>query len=221
MSGSDILTAVSAYYTGRLAEHGSTPAGVDWNGEAGQVRRFDELLRILERTSRPYTLLDIGCGYGALVDRLAARGDDFRYVGYDIAPAMVGAARERHAGEPRAAFTSDFAALPTADFAVASGIFSVRLDTSAERWQTHMELTLERMARLSRLGFAFNALTSHADPERRRDDLYYADPAAVLDHCLRRFSRDVALRHDYDLYEFTVLVRMDGRGPAEPTEATP
>ena len=44
-------------------------------------------------------------------------------------------------------------------------------------------------------------------PERMRPDLYYADPCRLFDHCKRRYSRHVALLHDYGLYEFTILVR--------------
>jgi hypothetical protein len=40
-----------------------------------------------------------------------------------------------------------------------------------------------------------------------RDDLYYADPCELFDHCKRQHSRNVALLHDYTLYEFTILVR--------------
>jgi hypothetical protein len=40
-----------------------------------------------------------------------------------------------------------------------------------------------------------------------RDDLFYADPLALFEHCRTRFSRRVALLHDYPLYEFTLLVR--------------
>ena len=43
--------------------------------------------------------------------------------------------------------------------------------------------------------------------DRKRKDLYYARPAEYLDFCLQNFSRHVTLLHDYDLYEFTVLVR--------------
>jgi hypothetical protein len=42
-----------------------------------------------------------------------------------------------------------------------------------------------------------------------RDDLYYADPRVIFDHCKRSFSRWVALLHDYGLYEFTIIVRRD------------
>ena len=40
-----------------------------------------------------------------------------------------------------------------------------------------------------------------------RPDLFYADPCWLFDQCKRRHSRDVALLHDYGLYEFTILVR--------------
>jgi hypothetical protein len=63
------------------------------------------------------------------------------------------------------------------------------------------------LARVGKRGFAFNALSLASDPQRRRDDLFYADPSETLAHCLMRFGRNVALLHDYGLYEFTVIVR--------------
>ncbi|MFX7953370.1 class I SAM-dependent methyltransferase, partial [Acinetobacter baumannii] len=58
-------------------------------------------------------------------------------------------------------------------------------------------------------GFSFNCLTSYSDEDRKRDYLYYADPCQLFDLCKRRYSRQVALLHDYGLYEFTILVRKD------------
>ena len=40
-----------------------------------------------------------------------------------------------------------------------------------------------------------------------RADLFYGDPTFFFDHCKRKYSRNVALLHDYDLYEFTIIVR--------------
>ena len=54
----------------------------------------------------------------------------------------------------------------------------------------------------------FNALTSYSDADKRRDDLYYADPLHWFDYCKRKHSRFVTLLHYYPLYEFTVLVRL-------------
>ena len=53
----------------------------------------------------------------------------------------------------------------------------------------------------------FNALTLYSDVEKRRGDLFYADPLAVFDRCKRQYSRFVTLLHDYPLYEFTIMVR--------------
>ena len=58
-------------------------------------------------------------------------------------------------------------------------------------------------------GFSFNCLTSYSDSEKMRDDLFYANPCTIFDYCKRNFSKQVALLHDYGLYEFTILVRKE------------
>jgi hypothetical protein len=50
-------------------------------------------------------------------------------------------------------------------------------------------------------------LTSYSDEDKMRAHLYYTDPTWAFDLCKRRYSRHVALLHDYGLYEFTILVR--------------
>jgi SAM-dependent methyltransferase len=207
------IEGVVRYYSQKLEEHGPTPAGVDWNSDRSQTIRFEQLLRILDGRDE-FSINDYGCGYGALVDHLVRDGRTFRYAGYDASTAMVAAARRRSAGEPRASFTDDLAELRPADFTLASGVFNVKLETPADEWRRYVLEMIDEIARLSLVGIAFNALTSHTDPGHRRSDLYYADPAELLDHCLRSYSRDVVLLHDYELYEFTILVRLDGRPPA-------
>jgi hypothetical protein len=67
--------------------------------------------------------------------------------------------------------------------------------------------TLDVLDRASIRGFAFNSLTAYSDADRMRPHLYYPDPCELFDLCKRRYSRNVALLHDYGLYEFTILVR--------------
>ncbi len=54
---------------------------------------------------------------------------------------------------------------------------------------------------------AFNLLTSYSDKDMMRPDLYYGDPLFYFDYCKRNFSQNVALLHDYGLFEFTILVK--------------
>jgi SAM-dependent methyltransferase len=202
----DILTDVADYYSARLAEHGQTPRGVDWNGEQSQFLRFAQLCKIIDRPE-PFTLNDLGCGYGALLEYLSSGHTCFTYTGCDISGDMVQAAMARHAQYADASFVVADKPPQVADYGIASGIFNVRLERSDQEWRTYLESTLAVLDSTSRLGFAFNCLTSYSDADKMRDYLYYADPSALFDLCKRRYSRHVSLLHDYGLYEFTILVR--------------
>jgi SAM-dependent methyltransferase len=201
-----ILSKVERYYTDKLAEHGATPQGVDWNSTTSQEVRFAQIARLLP-TDRRYAITDVGCGYGALADYLEQAGHDFAYQGYDLSEPMVAAARDRYAGRADRRFTAAVDELRPTEYASASGIFNVRLDVDADRWEGYVHDTLDQLHALGPRGFAFNMLTGYSDPERMRDDLYYPDPCAVFDRCKRRYARNVALLHDYGLWEFTIIVR--------------
>ena len=205
-NNTDLLTEVAEYYTTKLAEHGETPRGVDWNGEESQTLRFEQLCKIID-TSRHFSINDIGCGYGALYDYLTEKHSEFSYSGVDVSESMITAAEQRYNDQPHARFILSSEANQVADFGVASGIFNVRMGRSDEEWWGYLKATLDSLNRTSRLGFAFNCLTSYSDADKMRDYLYYADPCLLFDHCKRFYSSNVALLHDYGLYEFTILVR--------------
>ena len=200
------LGKVRDYYTCKLAEHGTTPAGVDWNSSDSQRLRFEQLLKVCG-AKREFTITDYGAGYGALIDTLVEKGYRFQYRGFDISREMVETGRSRYAQRADCEFVAVDAELVPTDFVVASGIFNVTLGTSLAEWKKYVLQTLARLNELALSGFAFNVLTKYSDPERMRPDLYYADPCFLFDHCKRNFSRNVALLHDYELYEFTMIVR--------------
>jgi SAM-dependent methyltransferase len=205
-----IRQAIGRYYEDRLSQFGPTPRGVDWNSAESQALRFDKLLDLLAASPHQddpaVSLLDVGCGYGALLDHLKAVGITVDYRGFDVSEAMVDAARAGHPASG-SAFTSSVEALEPATFAVASGIFNVKLHHSVDEWRAYVLETIGSLDGLSTRGFAFNMLSTYSDPERRRDDLFYADPCEMFDLCKRRFAARVALLHDYPLFEFTVIVR--------------
>ena len=97
--------------------------------------------------------------------------------------------------------------MEVADFTIASGVFNVKGDVPNELWQHYVYRTIDIVARAGRRGFAFNLLSLSSDPDRRRPNLYYVEPAEMLAHCLTRYGRSVALLQDYGLYEFTMVVR--------------
>lgn len=209
MKETKIVDAVVEYYEGKLAAFGGTPRGVDWKDEASQVKRFEQLVRGLglSQGGAPFSLIDFGCGYGALLPFLGAHGFACTYTGYDPSRQMIAEARRAHADVPGVTFTSEWATVARADYVVASGVFNVRLGWSAEEWSAYVLQTLAAINEKAIAGWAANFLTAYADEDRKRPDLFYADPAAIFDWCKRTASRWVSLFHDYDLYEFTIGVR--------------
>ena len=201
-----ILENVNDYYTRKIKEFGVSPRGVDWNSEDSQVLRFDQLCKIIDN-SAPCSLLDYGCGYGALLDHLKKLGRaGITYTGFDISEEMIAQAKKIH-GASEAAWTTKVDESEVFDYTVASGIFNVRLETPVAEWEQYVLDTIHKMNKHSARGFAFNVLTSYSDKEYMKDYLYYANPGFLFDYCKKNFSKYVAVLHDYPLYEFTVLVR--------------
>jgi SAM-dependent methyltransferase len=195
------------FFDAKLAAHGPTPQGLDLNSVGAQTVRFAQIVRILD-PGEEVSILDYGCGYGGLVAYLEEQGFSFRYSGFDIAESMVAEARRLFPENPGRQFTSRPEDLLPCDFVVSSSIFNKRGTTPVASWEPFVMDAIDRMASLSRRGFAFNMLTSYSDPARMRDDLYYGDPCRMFDLCKRKYSRNVALLHDYGIYDFTILVRL-------------
>jgi hypothetical protein len=124
---------------------------------------------------------------------------------------MIVAGREAHKDFPNAHFTTNEKEVPLVDYLLAGAIFNIKLEASYEDWQDFTLQTLRNMDKLCSKGFSFNMLTKYSDADRmaERPDLFFGDPLLFFDFCKRNFSRNVALLHDYGLYDFTILVRKD------------
>lgn len=201
-----LLDQVADYYSEKLSTHGETPQGVDWNGKESQFLRFEQLCKIIPKDG-PFSVADLGCGYAALFDYLDSHFKDFQYLGLDVAADMIDAAQTRLKKTNNSRFIQSGSPDVTQDYMIASGIFNVRLENDDHDWLAHIKNTLNLMHENCTKGFSFNCLTSYSDADKMRDYLYYADPAVLFDYCKCHFSRNVALLHDYDLYEFTMIVR--------------
>ncbi|CAK8722741.1 MAG: Methyltransferase domain-containing protein [Candidatus Electronema aureum] len=202
----DLLNDVAAYYAEKLAQHGQTPQGVDWNGHESQTIRFEQLCKLIVTDSN-FSLNDLGCGYGAFYHFLLSRYQEFLYIGIDVSREMIQAATRHCQRGSQVRFVISSHPDQNADYGMASGIFNVRLEKTNAEWSDYIHSVLDDLHRTSRVGFAFNCLTSYSDTDKKRDYLYYADPCVLFDRCKRLYSKNVSLLHDYGLYEFTIIVK--------------
>ena len=208
MSESSELNKVKGYFAEKLEQHGANHRGVDYNSVEAQELRFAQLLGVMKPGVK-YSLLDFGSGYGGMYGYLLRIGHKLSYTGYDISEPMLEQGRAMHPNNPDCVFTSNMEEIPVLDYAVVSGTFNMKLDADFDSWTQIVVEALNQMNAHSSMGMAFNMLTKYSDADKMRPDLYYADPCFFFDYCKRNFSRNVALLHDYGLYDFTILVRKD------------
>ncbi|MCH2038199.1 MAG: class I SAM-dependent methyltransferase [Rickettsiales bacterium] len=202
-----IRQIIDSYYTGTIQAHGATPRGVDWKDDSSHALRFKQLLSVISEPDLPFSLNDYGCGYGALYDYLREHHYDVTYHGFDLSAAMIKQAEKHLTLSPQCAVSVGLEPEQQADYSVASGIFNVRQHINDEEWLAHIYKVLENMSRFSNKAFAFNCLSEYSDADYRKDYLYYCNPCAIFDYCKQQISPNVALLHDYGLYECTIIVR--------------
>ena len=210
MSLHKALETYRDYFNKKVELYGATPGAADYNGAEAQLTRFEQLVKVIN-PSLPFTIIDYGCGYGALFDFLQNKNWQFEYCGFDMLEKMVSAGRESHRGVLNAYFEYSEDKLKAKDYLVACSIFNNKFEAEKIEWQDMILQTLARMNSLCTKGFSFDMLTKYSDAERmeQRPDLFFGDPLFFFDYCKRNFSRNVTLLHDYELYDFTILVHKD------------
>ena len=207
VSANEIYDRVQAYYEAKLALHGASPQGVDWSCAATQWLRFVQLLKICPLDTA-FSLIDVGCGYGALAAFLADRYPqaDVDYLGVDVSPVMIRRARRRFRGDPKKRFLVGRSCPGRTDYAVASGIMNIRLGVSIALWEDLVRATLADMRNKSTKGFAVNFLAT-PPPSAPPDMTYSAPPSKWVRFCQEELGCATDLRDGYGLGEYTLLAR--------------
>jgi SAM-dependent methyltransferase len=204
-----ISNSLIDYYSKRADAHEESSQQVGWKSTAAQQNRFLQLIKVIEG-SHKFSINDLGCGLGDLSRFLHEKGfSEFSYNGYDTFQLMIDGAKKNSQFFKNSNFIkiSNPNEMALAEYTVASGILNIRFEISDEEWLRYILEMIDVMNDKSSKGFAFNALTSYSDEEYRRPELYYTDPCFIFDYCKRNISKNVSLIHDYQEYDFTIIVR--------------
>jgi len=205
----EISAALGAHYGRTFAEHGATGEGVDWGPDPADHRlRLDRMLAVTEIGRQPdaaQSLLDVGCGYGSLLDVIKERGLELSYTGIEICDAMLDSARARH---PDAEWLGGDILQTTGergyDYAVCNGVLTQKLAVSQRDMDAFLKAVVTRMFRMTRVGIAFNVMTTHVN--FTAPNLYYRNPAELLAWCMSELTPRVRLDHAYPLFEYTLYL---------------
>jgi len=192
-------------YNQRISKYGATVRGLASGTKERQFLRFRMLLDvgILEGKS----ILDLGCGFGGLLDYLNELGLNVEYEGWDINPTIIESARQQH---PDNKFVcKDILNDPDwdakqFDFVISSSSFNNKLID----WDNYefIQAILKRSYSIAREAVAINLQTDYVD--FKREGVFYYSPERLF-RLSKAITKRVALKHDYPLYDFAVFLYKD------------
>lgn len=201
----EFLSPIGAIYDIRFEQNGSTPPAVLWRDAEGQKLRFRILADMLRNEREPFSVNDLGCGYGALYAYLtqALKLPVSMYYGYDLSETMTDKADREYPGA-KTFFTQSAVASHIADYSFVSGTYNLSNDTDDNQWFEYVRASLFDLWGKTRKGLAFNML----DERQRRANtgLYYASLDVYLDFCRKHLSQNVRVISDYPLVEWTIVI---------------
>lgn len=198
MASQQVKNPLRDHYGKLFLDHGPTPAGVQGSAE-GMLGRFEQICKISDFSKQ--SVLDIGCGYGALYPFIQERFHDVRYKGIDIVQESVEWARQNH---PEANWecrnliesplTEHF------DWVLICGVFNNGVPDPTgflkKLTATAWEITDK--------GLAFNFISTHVNVVH--EGMAYHDPLDIFDFCRSQFSNKVSMAHHYFRCDVSMFV---------------
>ena len=174
---SSSLSTIKKSFQLRKETLGPTVEALGWTTQEGQYARFNVFTQMARLSG--HSILDVGCGFADFLKFLNERKWTGDYSGIDLTPEMIDECNLRF---PNASFyCDDFIKQYTTmkkmyDYTVCSGVISHKVPY---QW-LFFDRLVEGLFKVSKKGFAFNALSSFAPPHMMHKKSYhYYDPKAV------------------------------------------
>lgn len=209
-----VLKSLETYYSEKIMHHGLSPQGVDWSSADSQILRYeifiDRMLAKVSDDTQVIRLADLGCGYGAVLPLLCGLKRPIEYLGYDISAAMLASlgeySRQLNLGDVTVAPILSGELDREVDFVFCSGIFNVILDNDPKQWSDFIYDLLNKCVGHATTGVYSNFLTCFNDLDKRKPQLYYAEPGDLFAKFSKISGLAVDIIHDYPLFEFSMFL---------------
>jgi ubiquinone/menaquinone biosynthesis C-methylase UbiE len=193
-------------YNERLLKFGDSSEALAVGTEERRRIRFQVLTEIGDLRGKK--ILDLGCGFGDLLDFLKEKGIEVDYTGYDINPKMIEIARKKHPGAQFKVIDITEEEFPIFDYILSTSAFNNKL-----KYEDNYKF-IEKIFRITyehaKEGVAIDFLSSYVD--FKRDYAFYYEPENVF-AIAKKITRRVCLRHDYPLFEFCIYLYKDCKFP--------
>ena len=190
---------INSEYLKRFEKFGPTAEGVFWASTTRQEKRFEIILKEIQKISRNHTVLeiaDIGCGYGSFVHYLNKHVNKtmFIYDGFDINPKFIEHCRSKFS-EPNLKFVIGSRPLSKKDFITISGTYNLATTTDVSLWEQYLFYCLSECWANTKIAMIFN-LQAAKEKKITSQNIYYANTSEIIDYCVTNFGPTRILRDD-------------------------
>ena len=194
---------VISMYNKRLENYGTIPESVGWKDLETQYLRFHELIVNLD-LDETKTILDLGCGYGSLLDffkKNKIKILEKNYFGVDFSEKMIQEAQSKF---PKAEFIcSDFfeISLKKFDYVICSGGLNIKINKQ-DPYQ-NLEKFIATFFPISKVALSFNLIHDLVDYKEKNLNYYHLPKVVEL---ISLFSRTFSLKNGSQLFETSVTI---------------
>lgn len=197
------------HYSGSFRDAGAQPMGVEHRNSYFAALSYRKALAVLDFRppdgGRTPTLLDVGAGYGGLLDHARRHGIALDYTGIDLSAEMMAHAQ---ATLPDARFEAgDFLAWPDDrlfDYVICNGGLTQKLEYSIQDMEAYARRVIRRMFARCRVGIAFNMMPNTVN--FMKPNLYYKSAVEMLAFLQSELSPDVVIDHAYTPFNYYCYV---------------
>lgn len=190
---------------------GRNAKALGWSGEEAQHKRFKVIAEAISFDDQH--VLDLGCGFGDLLDYFHGQCTLGSYTGIDQHRAFVAAANQKFSNDghneriPCRFILGDFSKMELKhyDIVVASGALNYR-----SRDEDYLSKTIKKMYAAADKALIFNLLNADAFPVQPL--LVSYNKHAIYRYC-KMLCSDVLLIDDYAAEDFTIVMMKSASSP--------
>ena len=190
---------INSEYSRRFEKFGPTAKGVFWASTTRQEKRFEIILKEIQKILQNHIVLeiaDIGCGYGSFVHYLNKNVTQtkFNYHGFDINPKFIEYCRSKFS-EANLKFVIGSRPSSKKDYITISGTYNLATTTNVSLWEQYLFSCLSQCWANTKIAMIFNLQTAN-EKKISSQNIYYANTSEIIDYCVANFGPTRILRDD-------------------------
>jgi SAM-dependent methyltransferase len=196
---------IAQVYKDCFDRHGPTHKGVDWPNERDISTRYDKILNLIPVGS---SVLDFGCGYGGLLNRIQNRQINLEYTGLDINDNYINYCRSVYHNHRfhLCDVLSDECVLK-ADFLVLNGVLTAKYDLGQSEMHYLVQRILSICFGMCKVAVIVNFHSPHLDKPNPKLFCPSLDDVAKI---AVGFTKKFLIDHSYlDFEQLLVMWRQD------------